>query len=238
MDQGCSYRSAVASARFLNLYSSRSLSCNCLLFPIVWSLWNDNGCNTKFCNERTLERATKLLPAAFSALPKSTTTWGKVWPCDLWIVMAYRNRSGSCCLESLWPSLSHSNKCGGMGTVLGFVSKKAGTVYREKCTSAAMGRQGGGRSGWKSRSYSTLVAPLQRPTSCQRLHVSITAAPRARNITASRPPASSDVAFLAFLPEWRAAVFQPERAIVWIPQKIERWPPPKAFKGHYGPFLF
>ena len=33
-------------------------------------------------------------------------------------------------------------------------------------------------------------------------------------------------------------VFQPECAIAWIPQKIDRWPPPKAFKGHYGPFLF
>ena len=33
------------------------------------------------------------------------------------------------------------------------------------------------------------------------------------------------------------AVFQPECAIAWIPQKIDRWPPPKGFKGHCGPFL-
>ena len=36
---------------------------------------------------------------------------------------------------------------------------------------------------------------------------------------------------------WNRTVFQPECAIVWISQKIKRWPTPKAFKGHYGPFL-
>ena len=48
-----------------------------------------------------------------------------------------------------------------------------------------IGQARGGGSGWNIRSWTTPVAPLHSPTSCQRLHVSITRASRARNITES-----------------------------------------------------
>ena len=43
--------------------------------------------------------------------------------------MAYLSLSGSCCRESLCPSVSHSNKSSGRGRVLRFVAKK-----RELCS--------------------------------------------------------------------------------------------------------
>ena len=103
-------------ARFLNHSSSLNLSCNSLLFPINYSLWKAIGWSTTFCKVCILERATELHPAALSAFPMSTITWGNVCPWDLWLAIACRHQSGSCCLDKHCPSLSHSNKCGGMET--------------------------------------------------------------------------------------------------------------------------
>ena len=57
-----------------------------------------------------------------------------------------------------------------------------------------MGRLGGPCPSWKSRLMTVPGEPLQSPTSCHKLQVSITLAPSARNTTGSSPPASSDVA--------------------------------------------
>ena len=71
----------------LLLWSFPVIVCSCLWKAIGWS--------STFCKERTLERATKLHPAALSPLQSRPLVEAMF---DL--VIAYRNRIGSCCLEN------------------------------------------------------------------------------------------------------------------------------------------
>jgi len=92
------------------------------------------------------ESATKVHPAASSALPISITALSKVCPWLLCIVMAYRSWRGSCWRESCRSLDSHSNVSGGTGTQFGLLLRNGRPAVWSKSTSTAMGKCGGLRS--------------------------------------------------------------------------------------------
>ena len=149
---------------------------------------------------RTREHATNVRPALNSFFPMSITTLSRVSPWALCIVTAQASLRGICSREHALPPCIQVRRWGTIGRL---PSCKVGPQYLLNLTITAKGRLGGPPLWWQM-AWTVPIAPFTRPASVHRLDVSITLAPRARQMTGSSPEASSEDALLALGPVWTA----------------------------------